>query len=121
VCGRRGILVVASLLLAVVVACEREHRAVREDLPAARAERARADAQSIASAVGMYAATFGTLPDSLAALTSRTTASDGHSGGPFLRGIPAPPPGWAAYEYRKRDGDAFTITTAGEGLVISVP
>jgi hypothetical protein len=69
----------------------------------------------------MYAAAFGTLPDSLAALTNRTIGTDGTRGGPFLRAIPAPPPGWSYYEYRRRDDGTFTITTAGEGRAVSVP
>ena len=47
---------------------------VREDLPMARATRARSDAQALATAVNAYRASCGgTLPESLTELTTQTT------------------------------------------------
>ena len=57
----------------LLVACEREEKMVREDLPMARTTKARSDAQAIATAVNTYRASCGgTLPESLEALTTQT-------------------------------------------------
>ena len=67
-------------------------KAVREDLPMARATKARTDVQTIATAINTYRVTCGTLPESLQALTTQTTVS-GAPCGPVLGSIPAPPAG----------------------------
>lgn len=110
--------VVAGLLLALV-ACEREEKMVREDLPLARATKARTDAQTIATAVNTYRVTCGSLPESLEALTTQTMVS-GAACGPVLGSIPAPPAGWSAYVYT-RQGDSFTVTSSGSGQTVSAP
>ncbi len=112
----------AALGLAVLVldACEREQKAVEQDLPAARATRARADVQQIAAAVQFYQATFGALPVSLDALT-RAHTSGGISGGPFLASIPAPPAGWSPYQYARQGTDRFTVSSSGGGVSVSAP
>jgi hypothetical protein len=117
----RAVLAIA-LLLTALLGCEREKRAIEEDLPASRIERARADARVIADAILLYSATFdGALPDSLTALTMQTT-KDGTAAGPFLRSIPEPPLGWSAYRYeRKRDGSFSVTSSSGDGLSVSAP
>src|SRR5215472_14219868 len=89
-------------------ACQREQKGISEDLPAARATRARADAQAIASAVRQYQTMVGSLPDSLEALTQPQTTSGGPAG-PFLARIPEPPAGWSPYQYAKQGEANFTI------------
>ena len=49
---------VAGLAL-LLLACEREEKMVREDLPMARTTKARSDAQAIATAVNGYRASCG--------------------------------------------------------------
>ena len=83
--------IVAALLLALA-GCEREEKAVREDLPLARTTKARTDAQTIATAVNTYRVTCGALPESLEALVTQTTVG-GASCGPVLGSIPRRPPG----------------------------
>ena len=115
---------IALLVLSVATGsagCERQRRAVEQDLPATRAEKARADAQALAEAVRVYAATFGRLPDSLGALTTVATV-DGISGGPFLAAIPTPPAGWSAYEYDHWGDNGFRIhSRSADGAVVSAP
>src|SRR5262249_58576836 len=85
----KAALVVAAVLSLAMGACQREQKAISEDLPAARATKAKADADAIASATRQYQATFGTLPESIEDLTGARTVS-GVSCGPHLAKIPAP-------------------------------
>jgi hypothetical protein len=110
-------LFVVGLALA---ACQREQKAIEQDLPAARATKARADAQQIAGAVRLYQTTFGALPGSLEQLTQSQTVG-AVTGGPFLARIPAPPTGWAPYAYAKQDETNFTVTSSGGGVTVSTP
>ncbi|MEX2223616.1 MAG: hypothetical protein WEG40_17645 [Candidatus Rokuibacteriota bacterium] len=111
---------VAGLALALL-ACEREEKMVREDLPLARATRVRADAQVIATAVNTYRVTCGgVLPESLEALTTQTTVS-GAPCGPVLASIPSPPPGWSAYVYTRRGDHEFTVASSGGGVTVTAP
>jgi hypothetical protein len=112
------VVLVAGLLLALV-ACQREEKAVREDLPMARATKARMDAQAIAAAVNTYRVSCGALPDSLEALTAKTIVS-GAPCGPMLGSIPAPPAGWSAYAYT-RTGDTFTVSSSNGAQSVSAP
>ena len=116
---RRSLVLVAVLALGLV-ACEREQKGIGEDLPAARATKARADAQAIASAVRQYQAAFGALPESLDALLQAQTVS-GVTGGPFLARIPAPPTGFTAYQYAKQGDINFTVTSSGHGVTVTAP
>ena len=111
------LLAVASLGL---VACEREQKGISTDLPAARATKARADARAIASAVRLYQATFGTLPNSIEDLIEARTVA-GTTGGPFLARIPAPPAGFTAYQYAKQGDITFTVTSSGGGVTVTAP
>jgi hypothetical protein len=116
----RAAVVAFALLSLALSACEREQKGISEDMPAARAARARADAVQIAGAVRLYQATFGSLPDTLDALTQAQTAG-GVTGGPFLARIPAPPAGWSAYEYAKQGEINFTVTSSGGGVTVTAP
>ncbi len=113
-----GILVATALLLALS-GCEREEKAVREDLPLARMTKARSDVQAIAAAVNTYRVTCGTLPESLEALVTQATIN-GMPCGPVLGSIPTPPSGWSAYAYT-RQGDGFSVTSSGNGQTVSAP
>jgi len=115
----RAAVILPAILMVTLVGCQREQKAISEDLPATRATKARADAQTIASAARQYQATFGALPDSIEDLTKGRTVS-GVSGGPFLARIPDPPAGWSAYQYAKQ-GDSFTVTSSGGGVTVTVP
>ena len=113
-----SVAVVAAVVLALI-ACEREEKAVREDLPLARTTKARTDVQTIATAVNTYRVTCGELPDSLEALITKTTVS-GVACGPVLGSIPAPPAGWSAYAYT-RQGESFTVSSTGGGQSVTAP
>jgi len=115
----RAAVILPAILVVALGACQREQKAISEDLPATRAAKAQADAQAIASAAGQYQAMFGALPDSIQDLTEARTVS-GVSGGPFLARIPDPPTGWSAYQYVKQ-GDRFTVTSSGGGATVTAP
>jgi hypothetical protein len=107
-------------LALVLVACEREEKMVREDLPMARATKARSDAQALAAAVNAYRASCGgTLPDSLTELTIQRTVGGGPCG-PMLGSVPNPPPGWTAYLYM-RTGDGFSVSSSDGKQTVSAP
>ncbi len=113
----------ALLVVTLTAACEQPQqvqKAVEKDLPSTRIERARGDAQAIASAVHMYATNFGTLPDSLDVLTRETT-QDGIVGGPYLVVVPASPPGWSEYRYERKVDGTFAVTSAGDGTSVAAP
>jgi hypothetical protein len=114
------VVIVVAVLLLGVGGCQREEKAISEDLPAARATRARADAQAIASAVRQYQATFQALPESIEDLTQARTVS-GVTGGPFLVKAPTPPAGWSAYQYAKHGDHYFTVTSSGGGVTVTAP
>jgi hypothetical protein len=116
---RAALCVVAALVLALV-GCEQQKQALLEDLPAARQQKARGDAQSIMGAVKMYQTLFSELPESVEALTREQTVK-GVTGGPFLARVPAPPPGWSPYRLETRDDGSFTVTSAGEGKTAAAP
>jgi type II secretion system protein G len=87
----------------------------------ARLAKAQADARALASAVSIYSAHMGTLPGSLANLTSVVTNSLGQPGGPFLASIPSGPSGWGSYAYSSTASGTFTITNSGDGTTVSLP
>jgi type II secretion system protein G len=90
----------------------------------ARIAKAQADSRAIASAASIYSAHMGTLPasGSLAWLTSPTpTNSLGQTAGPFMNSVPTPPQGWSASYTYATANDTFTITSAGDGVTVTVP
>jgi type II secretory pathway pseudopilin PulG len=117
---RRTLVIFLAVLSLGLVGCQREQKGISEDLPAARATRARADAEAIASAVRQYQATFGALPDSIADLTEARTVS-GTTGGPFLARVPTPPNGFTPYQYAKQGDLNFTVTSSGGGVIVTSP
>jgi len=117
---RKTLLILLAVQSLGLAGCEREQKGISEDLPAARATRARADAQAIASAVRQYQATFGALPDSIAELTDARTVS-GTTGGPFLARAPPPPNGFTPYQYAKQSDLNFTVTSSGGGVTVTAP
>ena len=117
--GMLGRVAVVAAVVLSLVACEREEKMVREDLPMARATKARGDVQTIVTAVNTYRATCGALPETLQDLTTQSTVS-GAPCGPVLASIPAPPTGWSAYVYT-RQGEMFTVTSSGGGQTVTAP
>jgi type II secretory pathway pseudopilin PulG len=116
----KDVVIVAAVLAVAVGGCQREEKGISEDLPAARATRARADAEAIASAVRQYQASFQTLPDAIEDLVQARTIS-GVTGGPFLARVPTPPAGWSAYQYAKQGDNTFTVTSSGGGVTVTAP
>jgi type II secretory pathway pseudopilin PulG len=116
----KAAVVLIALLSLGLGACEREQKGISEDLPAARATKARADAQAIASAVRQYQAAFGALPESIEDLTEARTAS-GVTGGPFLARVPTPPTGFTPYQYGKQGDLNFTITSSAGAVTVTAP
>jgi len=112
------IIVVAALLVAA--GCEQQKQAIVEDLPAARQQRARGDAQSIVTAAKMYQTLFGEAPDTVDALTREQTVN-GVTGGPFLARVPEPPAGWSPYRIGKRDDGTVSVTSSVEGKTAAAP
>ena len=110
-----------AVLALLLLACEREEKMVREDLPLARATKARTDVQMIAAAVNTYRTSCGgALPESLEALTTQSTVA-GAPCGPVLGSIPTPPAGWSAYVYARQGDTAFTVSSSGGGVTVTAP
>ena len=109
-----------ALGLVALVACERQEKALKEDLPASRAVKAQADAQEIAKAVRLYQAAFGTLPSALDELTRAQTIG-GVTAGPFLSRVPEPPAGWTAFAYTRQGADRFAVVSSGGGATVTAP
>jgi type II secretion system protein G len=88
----------------------------------ARLAKAQADARALASAVSIYSAHTGSIPTTLAELTSAVTNAQGQVGGPFMASIPSGPTGWASYTYTPVvTAGTFVITNAGDGTTVSLP
>jgi hypothetical protein len=116
---RSGALALALGLVALA-ACDRQEKALKEDLPASRAVKAQADAQEVARAVRLYQAAFGALPATLDDLTRERTIG-GVTAGPFLSRVPEPPAGWTAYTYARQGADRFTVVSSGGGASVTAP
>ena len=86
----------------------------------ARIAKAQADSRTLASAVSMYSATFGTIPAALTDLAAATTIN-GVSGGPFMKSVPAAPSGWTAYSYTANADGTYTVSASGDSTTISSP
>ena len=88
----------------------------------ARIAKAQADARALASAVSIYAAHMGGVPNALTDLTSQVTNGQNQVAGPFMAAIPAAPSGWAAYSYASNSASGtFTISSSGDGTTVSMP
>ena len=86
----------------------------------ARIAKARADARTVASAVSMYSATFGSIPANMTNLTVATTIN-GTSGGPFMKSIPTSPVGWTAYSYTSATDGTYTVGASGDATTVASP
>ena len=88
-------------------------------------QKAQADVRSLASAVSMYSAHYGTIPTGLAQMTVSGTNNRGVTAGPVMAAIPTTPSGWtpsnAIYSYATGAGDTFTISATGDGSTSKVP
>ena len=88
----------------------------------ARIAKAQGDARALASAVVVYSAHMTVIPTALTDLTSIVTNGLGQAAGPFMAAVPAPPSGWSAYAYSSdTSSGAFTISTSGDAMTISLP
>jgi len=108
----------------------------------ARIARAQADTRAIASAVSIYTAHCGGLPDNASgattcpnannqtgalptALMSPQTNAQNATAGPFLNALPLLPAGWTgsgtSYTYVTTVTGMFTICAAGDGTVAATP
>jgi len=93
----------------------------------ARVSKVQADLRSMASAVSLYQAHMGTLPNALTDLTVTVSNGQGQTAGPFMNAIPAPPgtgtPPWSAYTaaYTSNSNGSFSLTASGDGTTITVP
>ena len=91
----------------------------------ARIAKGQADVRSLASAVSMYSAHYGTIPTTLDQMTVSGTNAQGQTAGPFMAAIPTTPAGWtpvnAIYSYATGAGDTFTISGFGDGATAKVP
>ena len=91
----------------------------------ARIAKAQADSRTLASAVSMYNAHMGQLPNALADLSTPAVNGLNQSAGPFMASVPQPPPGgspaWGAYTYTSSSAGTFTITATGDGTTVTVP
>jgi general secretion pathway protein G len=89
----------------------------------ARIAKAQADARALVSAVSIYAAHMGSLPGTLAALTTQATNGQNEVAGPFMARVPNPPSGWSAsYGYNPDTATGvFTVSAAGDGTSVSMP
>jgi hypothetical protein len=102
--------------------------------------KAEADVRALASAVEVYKAYTGVLPNTLADLTSPATNAAGLRAGPFIGAIPAPPrsrapayleilplppPQSFGYHYERRPDGTFSITAtvypAGGARTVKAP
>jgi type IV pilus assembly protein PilA len=108
----------------------------------ARLAKAQADTRALASAVSIYAAHCGGLPDNASAATNCPSATDqlgtmpsvlmmqqtntqNAVAGPFLNALPPLPPGWtgsgASYKYSSNSSGMIMICASGDGTVASTP
>jgi type II secretion system protein G len=91
----------------------------------ARIAKAQADTRTLSSAVSLYNAHMGALPNALTDLTSPQTNGLNQTAGPFMASVPQPPPGgspaWANYAYTSSTSGTFSITTTGDGTTITLP
>ena len=85
-----------------------------------RIAKAQADARTLASAVSMFSATFGSIPANLTDLTAEAT-TNGISGGPFMKSIPNSPSGRTAFGYTSQTDGTYTVSASGDGTTVTSP
>jgi len=88
----------------------------------ARTAKAQADARALASAVSIYGAHMGNIPNALPDLTVAVSNGQGQTAGPFMAKVPDPPTGWTAYGYsRDTASGTFNIRSNGDNTTVSLP
>ena len=109
-----------GLTALVLGACEREQEAVEQDLPAARATRARADVQQIAAAVRIYQANVrGTA--GLARRTDADAHERRHQRGSLSRVDPGAARRVVAVPVRAAGHRPIHRRASGDGVGVSAP
>jgi len=87
-----------------------------------RIVKAQADVRALGSAVAIYAAHMGRLPERLEDLTRPATNAKGETTAiPFMSKIPKPPRGWTGYHYVTTPDGRFAVCATGEGLRTESP
>jgi type II secretion system protein G len=93
----------------------------------ARVAKVQADLRTLASAVSMYQAHIGSLPNAITDLTVSVSNNLGQTAGPFIGSVPTPPgggsPTWSAYTaaYSSSSNGTFSLTASGDGTTVIVP
>ena len=88
----------------------------------ARTAKAQADARALASAVSIYGAHMGNIPNALTDLTVAVSNAQGQTAGPFMVQVPPQPTGWVAYVYTKDTASGtFNIRSTGDNTSVSIP
>ena len=93
----------------------------------ARVAKVQADLRTLASAVSMYQAHVGSLPNAIIDLTVSVSNDLGQTAGPFIGSVPTPPgggsPTWSAYTaaYSSSSDGTFSLTASGDGTTVIVP
>jgi hypothetical protein len=82
--------------------------------PRVRQAAAQADVKALVSAVSMFQAHTGRLPDSLEALTKPSTGVGGTVAQAFIHEVPRSPCVWSEYRYERRPDGTFSVTATGE-------
>lgn len=113
-------MLIAVLLLVLLVGATAMYRRIfwQATGPPAKAQ---ADVRAIASAVTMYSAHVGRLPQSLTDLTVPSTNAKGETSGPFMGYVPTAPSGWTPYTYAFSADGTFTISATGDGMIVRAP
>jgi type II secretion system protein G len=91
----------------------------------ARVAKVQADLRTVASAVSMYQAHTGSLPNAMTDLTVTVSNGQGQNAGPFLASVPVAPsggsPNWGAYTYASNANGTFSLNASGDGTTVTVP
>jgi general secretion pathway protein G len=93
----------------------------------ARVAKVQADLRTLASAVSMYQAHIGSLPNAITDLTVSVSNDLGQTAGPFIGSVPTPPgggsPTWSAYTaaYSSSSDGTFSLSASGDGTTVIVP
>jgi general secretion pathway protein G len=93
----------------------------------ARVAKVQADLRTLATAISMYQAHTGSLPNAITDMTVTVSDSLGQTAGPFIGSVPTPPgggtPTWSAYTaaYSSSSNGTFSLTASGDGTTIIAP